>query len=71
MNTKICFSLEEAAELLSIGSSHLKKFTNSGELKTFKLGNRRLVRRDTIEEFIKRIEENGYAETPQEVCNEH
>ena len=64
MTHKLSYSLTETAELLSIGKSHLKKFTDSGELRSFKIGNRRLISRDAIEEFLHLLEQSEHTETP-------
>ena len=65
MTQKLSYSLDEAAKLLSIGKSHLKKFTDSGELRSFKVGNRRLISREAIQEFLSFLEQRGYTETPK------
>jgi len=62
---KLCYSLAESAELLSVGKSHLKKFTDSGELRSFKVGNRRLINHEALNEFRQKLEARGYTETPE------
>ena len=64
MTQKLTYSLAETAQILSIGKSHLKKFTDSGDLRSFKVGNRRLISREAIDEFRQMLEERGYTETP-------
>lgn len=64
MTHKLTYSLTETAELLSIGKSHLKKFTDSGVLRSFKIGNRRLISHDAIEEFLNSLEQSEYTATP-------
>ncbi len=45
-------SVEEAARLLGLGRSNLFKLIESGELRSVKVGSRRLVPRRALEEFL-------------------
>ena len=45
-------SVEEAARLLGLGRSNLFKLMESGELRSVKVGSRRLVPRRALEEFL-------------------
>lgn len=65
MTHKLCHSLDSASENSDLGKSTIRKFIDSGELRSFKVGNRRLVTHETLEEFIKELETRGYTETPK------
>lgn len=57
MHTKIAVPPAEAAGMLSISRARLYKLLATGELASVRLGGRRLIRVETLAEYIKRIEE--------------
>jgi len=52
--TKQFFSIIEAAEYLNIGRSLMYRLIGSGEIKSIKIGHRRLIPIDALNEFIER-----------------
>lgn len=62
---KLAYTIDRATkELLPFGKSTTRKFINSGELKTFKVGNLRLIGHDTLVQFVQKLEAAGYTPTP-------
>ncbi len=57
MNEKMVYSVSEAAEQLSIGRTMTFHLISIGELGSLKIGNRRLVSRLDLDEFIARRRE--------------
>lgn len=49
-------SVATAAELLGVCKKTLYVYIHSGELPTFKLGRRRLIRRKSLDEFLQQLE---------------
>ena len=49
---KFAYSIEEAAELLSIKRDSLYELINTDQLGSFKVGARRLIARQQLEAFI-------------------
>ena len=56
MNRKLCFSVSEAAEQLGVCRNHLYRFIDDGTLASYKLGMRRLVNREALDEFRLKLE---------------
>lgn len=50
-------SVAESAELLSVSHSTAKVLCRTGELRSFRIGRRRLISHDAIRDFIARQEE--------------
>ncbi len=50
----VIHTIPEAIEILRIGRSHFYDLISAGELRTFKIGSRRLVTRDDLLAFIDR-----------------
>lgn len=50
----ISVGVEEAARLIGVARSMLYEMIARGDIQTFKLGRRRLVRVKTLEAFVKR-----------------
>jgi excisionase family DNA binding protein len=48
----MAYSIDEAAELLSVRRDSIYELLNSGELGSFKIGSRRLVAHRHLEAFI-------------------
>ena len=57
MERQIAFSVPDAARLAGLGKSLLYEQIKQGKLRTFKVGNRRLVSRDALEEYIRQREQ--------------
>lgn len=63
---KLAHSIDEATEeYLPFGKSTTRKFVNSGELKSFKVGDLRLIGHDTLVQFVQKLEAAGYTPIPQ------
>lgn len=52
----VAVSIERAAALLAVAPSTLSEYTHSGQLPTFRLGRRLLVRLDALHAFAKMLE---------------
>jgi excisionase family DNA binding protein len=52
-----CLSVEQAARLLNVGRSTAYDLIRSGELRSVKIGRRRLVPRDALDSLINRLQE--------------
>lgn len=64
MTLKLAHSIDEAIAYLPFGKSTTRKFINSGELKSFKVGNLRIISHDTLVQFVQKLEVAGYTPTP-------
>lgn len=51
---KLAYRVNEACEVVGIGRSKLYELVESGEVETFKIGTRTLIRRDVLERLIDR-----------------
>jgi excisionase family DNA binding protein len=51
-NERVAVSVSRAVEIIGIGRTKLYEFIESGELKTVKIGGRRLVPLDAIRAFV-------------------
>ena len=49
---KLVYSVDEAAEQLSIGRTLAYDLIRSGQLPSIKIGHRRLIARDDLESFV-------------------
>ena len=70
MTHKLAHSIDGATEFLPFGKSTTRKFVNSGELKSFKVGNLRLIGHDTLVQFVQKLEAAGYTPTPPSLKGE-
>lgn len=55
--SKLAYSIKEAAEMLSISPLTVKRLAYKGELKTSKIGSRRIVHANDLERLLKRTQE--------------
>jgi len=55
-NDKLVYSVTEAAEALSIGRTLIYDLIRNGELRTLKIGHRRLVARADLDDFVARLQ---------------
>ena len=62
MSHKLCYSPTDAAQQLGICKNHLYKYLDSGELRSFKLGQRRIINREALDEFRLKLEKQHAAE---------
>jgi len=62
MNHKDCYSPSESAKRLGICKNHVYKYLESGELRSFKLGQRRLINREALDDFRLELEKRHTAE---------
>lgn len=53
--TRLLHDLDEAAELLSISRRVVDRLVRDGELDSVKLGRRRLVPHDALEDYVARL----------------
>jgi len=62
---KLSYSIDSLPEITDLGKSTLKKFVDSGELRSFKTGNRRLISHKALVDFLSKMEERGYTPVPE------
>lgn len=65
MTHKLAHSLEAAGESVGLGKSSMRKFVDNGDLRSFKVGNRRLISHESLEQFVKLLEQRGFTEMPK------
>jgi excisionase family DNA binding protein len=56
MKNRIAYSPAEAALTLGVCKNHIYKYLESGELRSFKLGQRRLINREALDDFRLNLE---------------
>jgi excisionase family DNA binding protein len=69
MKQKLCYSPAESAKQLGICRNHIYRYIDSGELRSFKLGQRRLINREALDNFRLKLEKLHTAEMRGE-CND-
>ena len=52
----LSYGVEEAAERIGLGETTFKELIATGQIKTFKVGRRRLVSRRALEAFVAKME---------------
>ncbi len=52
---KLAYSIEEVAELISLGRTTVVALVGSGEIASIKVGGRRLIPRRDLDAFIERL----------------
>ncbi len=62
MSNQLCYSPAESAQQLGICKNHIYKYLDSGELRSFKLGQRRLINREALDEFRLKLEKRHTTE---------
>ena len=60
---KRCYSVLEGAEELGVSRNHLYKYIDDGTLASFKLGQRRLINCEALDEFRLSLQKKQVAET--------
>lgn len=67
MNTEqIAYSVEEAMRITRIGRTRFYQEINSGKLRTFKAGRRRLVSAEALYDWVHRLEAEQLQESATE-----
>lgn len=64
---KLCFSVSEAADQLGVCRNHLYSYIDNGDLASFKLGQRRLINREALDEFRMSLQQKHVAEVRGDV----
>ncbi len=59
---KLAYSVEDVAELLSVGRTKVVALVSSGEIPSIKVGGRRLVPRQDLHGFIERLRVEAFQE---------
>jgi excisionase family DNA binding protein len=59
---KSTLTVPDASEELNCSPNHIRKFINSGELRSFKLGQLRLINREALDELRFRLEKEHTSE---------
>jgi excisionase family DNA binding protein len=54
---RVTFGVDEAAEMLGIGTTLAKELIRTGELRSIKIGRRRMIARADLDEFVERCRE--------------
>ena len=67
MTNKLCFSVTEAAKQLGVCRNHLYSYIDNGELPSFKMGQRRLINREALDEFRLSLQQKHLEETRGDV----
>jgi excisionase family DNA binding protein len=57
LDEKIAYSVEEAAQVLSLGRTTVKKLIATGQLTSVRVGRRRLIPRSELETYVNRLVE--------------
>lgn len=55
MDDKVAYSVREAAQALSLGTSTVKKLIASDELASVRVGRRRLIPRSALTDYLHRL----------------
>ena len=53
--SQLLYTVQEAAELLAVGQTTVKKLIRTGELQSCRIGSARRIRRADIERFIEEL----------------
>ena len=67
MTRKLCYSVAEAATELGVCRNHLYPYIDSGQLPSFKMGQRRIINHEALDEFRLSLEQKHTAEARGEV----
>jgi excisionase family DNA binding protein len=59
---KLLLDINETAELLGLGRSHVYRYVLRGELRSLKLGRRRKISIESLHEFIRNLQAEEDAE---------
>lgn len=62
MTLKLCYSVSEAAQQLGVCRNHLYSYIDDGTLASFKMGQRRLINREALDDFRRSLQEKHAAE---------
>lgn len=62
LKQRLCLSVTEAAEQLGVCRNHLYSYIDNGDLASFKLGQRRLINREALDDFRMTLQQKHVAE---------
>lgn len=62
MSDQLCYSVSEAAKQLGVCRNHLYRYIDDGTLPSYKLGQRRLINREALDEFRMSLQQKHAAE---------
>ncbi len=57
--SKLLLRVEDVAEMLNLGRSKLYTYILSGELRSVKIGRRRLIPQEAVPEFVRALQNVG------------
>lgn len=63
---RLAYSVDDVVRLLGTNRSAIYKAISSGQLRSFKIGRRRLISRRAIKEYIRTLEEEEASESSWE-----
>lgn len=55
MNARRLYSIEDTAKQLSLGKSKVESLVRDGQIETVKIGRRRLVPAEAIDDYVERL----------------
>lgn len=55
INGKLLYAIPEAAEQLSVSARVLERLISDGKVETIKIGRRRLVPAEALEDYVERV----------------
>lgn len=58
---KSAYPITEAAQLLSIGRSKFYQLMDAGEIRSFKIGNRRLIAAEDVDAYVAKCRKSAEA----------
>jgi len=58
---RLLLRVEEVAEMLNLGRSKLYSYILSGEIRSVKVGRRRLIPPDAVHEFVENLQQESSA----------
>ena len=62
---KLLLTVETVAEMLNVGRSKLYQYLLSGELRSVKVGRRRLIPPDAVHEFVAKLQQESRPGDPR------
>ena len=62
VRSNLCLSVNEAATQLGVCRNHLYSYIDNGDLPSFKMGQRRLINREALDEFRMSLQQKHGAE---------
>ena len=62
---KLLLTVENVAEMLNVGRSKLYSYILSGQLRSVKIGRRRLIPPDAVHEFVAKLQQESRPGDPR------